>query len=169
MCVCVCAYGLMMSSTFCLSQLWPVLARVLKMRATRGWLRLRSPPGRNLCEASLHSFHLSIIGFFFSQTHFAVNIYAHHVNQRFPVNLDVVTVQNFDSFLAKKFFVVRIALIISALNVFNFHQILKKSTSSLLHLKIELQVCVPTIYGKLYPRLICCPDHTVSLAIIVSF
>jgi hypothetical protein len=44
----------------------------------------------------------------------------------FPVNLDVVTVQNFDAFLAKKFFV----------------------------------VCVPTIYGKLYPRLICCPDHT---------
>ena len=25
---------------------------------------------------------------------------------RFPVNLDVVTVQNFDAFLAKKFFVV---------------------------------------------------------------
>jgi len=44
----------------------------------------------------------------------------------FPVNLDVVTVQNFDAFLAKKFFV----------------------------------VCVPTIFGKLYPRLICCPDHT---------
>jgi len=37
-----------------------------------------------------------------------------------------VTVQNFDAFLAKKFFV----------------------------------VCVPTPYGKLYPRLICCPDHT---------
>lgn len=44
----------------------------------------------------------------------------------FPVNLDVVTVQNFDNFLARKFFV----------------------------------VCVPTVYGKLFPRLICCPDHT---------
>ena len=27
----------------------------------------------------------------------------------------------------------------------------------------HVQVCVPTIYGKLYPRLICCPDHTVSV------
>jgi len=43
---------------------------------------------------------------------------------KFPVNLDVVSVQNFDAVLAKKYFV----------------------------------VCVPTIYGKLFPRLICCPD-----------
>ena len=44
---------------------------------------------------------------------------------RFPVNLDIVTVHNFDAVLAKKYFV----------------------------------VCVPTVYGKLFPRLICCPDH----------
>ena len=25
-----------------------------------------------------------------------------------------------------------------------------------------LQVCVPTVFGKLFPRLICCPDHTVD-------
>ena len=24
------------------------------------------------------------------------------------------------------------------------------------------QVCVPTVFGKLFPRLICCPDHTVE-------
>ena len=44
---------------------------------------------------------------------------------RFPVNLDIVTVKNFDAALAKKYFI----------------------------------VCVPTIHGKLFPRLICCPDH----------
>ena len=37
----------------------------------------------------------------------------------------MVTVQNFDAVLAKKYFI----------------------------------VCVPTIYEKLFPRLICCPDH----------
>ena len=36
--------------------------------------------------------------------------------------------------------------------------------------KSHVQVCVPTIYGKLYPRLICCPDHTVSFILeIFSF
>ena len=75
---------------------------------------------------------------------------------RFPVNLDVVTVQNFDTFLAKKFFVV---------SKHNPSWLFSTYTpcSIIITDICTLQVCVPTIYGKLYPRLICCPDHTVSL------
>ena len=47
------------------------------------------------------------------------------MNFRFPVNLDVVTVHNFDAVEARTYFI----------------------------------VCVPTLYGRMYPRLLSCPDH----------